>query len=375
MKAPSKNLFIPLILVIATGGIATFLLHDLHSSSPQSLDPLVHLAIDQNHRSLNSSHKRKFVYDPKTVLSRVPQITSTVAQQIQFVDDTQALGPYPLHDHSDIISTDNTRIVRWMKERYSDISSCLDYKCTTNAALCDNALQTNYNDSLADGTPPCCTHILRDMLHEFDDSMRRMGLDYFVGFGTLLGLVRSGRVIPWTIDNDMVLESQQDLRVLATLWDVEATGLKVIYPTTSINRPQGPRGFPRMCVTKDFAGGQLKKWEIPTPSDKRTKLPKLFHDRGYPYIDFYFGTKFKHDTWGDEYMRCRHFVSDVFPTKRYAVYDGQFALNFPRDPVAVLKRYYGLNWMVPKRDKSQHGDPSVLCMVNYGLEEPPAPKK
>jgi len=253
-----------------------------------------------------------------------------------------------------------------MRERYSDISSCLDYQCTRDMALCDNTLQTNYNDNLADGTPPCCTHILRDVLHEFDDSMRSMGLDYFVGFGTLLGLVRSGRVIPWTIDNDMVLKSEQDLRALATLWDVEATGLKVVYPPTS--NKQSSRGFPRMCITKDFAGGQLKKWEIPTPIDSKTKLPKLFHDRGYPYLDFYFGNKFKYDTWGDEYKRCRHFVSEVFPTKRYAVYDGQFALNFPRDPVAVLNRYYGLNWMVPNPHKSEHGDPRVICMMNYGLE-------
>ena len=39
--------------------------------------------------------------------------------------------------------------------------------------VCDNTESTTYNDP--DG--PCCTHILRDMLRTFDDSMSNFGLD------------------------------------------------------------------------------------------------------------------------------------------------------------------------------------------------------
>lgn len=250
-----------------------------------------------------------------------------------------------------------------MKGQFSDISPCLDFQCTTDISLCDNTFQTNY-DSL-DGTPPCCTHILRDMLRIFDESMSTLGLEYFVGFGTMLGLVRAGRVIPWTIDNDVVLESDTALRAVGQLWDAESTGLSLVFPKSSYKKA---RGFPRMCATSQFAGGRLQRWEIPTPIDEETSLPALFHDRGFPYIDFYFGRKFGDDQWGNEYRRCRHFFSDVFPVKRFPVYGGQFALNFPANPEALLNRVYGLDWMVPKTDDSQHGEPFEICKVNYGLE-------
>ena len=124
--------------------------------------------------------------------------------------------------------------------------------------------------------------------------------------------------------------------------------------------------------------GRLRKWMIPTPLEQTggggdggsNNLPALFHDRGHPYMDFYFGSEMEHDTWGDEYRRCRHFTKDVFPVKRQTVYGGSFALNFPADPAAMLTRWYGEDWMTPKRDDSGHGEPLMICRVNYGLEDP-----
>ena len=91
----------------------------------------------------------------------------------------------------------------------------MDFKCNKDVEVCENTSPTTYNNP----NGPCCTHILRDMLHVIDDSMATLGLDYFVGFGTLLGLTRSGRVIPWTADNDIVIEKKA-LRAMTELWSV-----------------------------------------------------------------------------------------------------------------------------------------------------------
>lgn len=319
----------------------------------------------QEHRSLRSLSLSSVYYDPKTVTPRDPQILAVTVDDSQtppqktqtVVDDSQSLSSYPLRDTSNFPGDGKKggiMTLKWLDQQFSDMSPCLDFKCNNDHSLCDNTLQTNYDNP--DGTPPCCTHILRDMLRAFDKSMTTLGLDYFVGFGTLLGLIRSGRVIPWTIDNDIVLESERVLRAIGELWN--APGLSLVYPKTNAKRK-----FPRMCVTSHFAGGRLQKWEIPTPS-------AFFHDRNFPYIDFYFGEAMGQNMWGNEYRHCRHFISDAFPTKRFPVYQGQFALNFPANPEALLNRYYGLDWMTPKQDDSQHGEAFQICKVNYGLEEP-----
>ena len=80
-----------------------------------------------------------------------------------------------------------------------------------------------------------------------------------------------------------------------------------------------------------------------------------------------------YETYGGEYLSngkpCRHFRSDIFPTKRQWAYDGQFALNFPAQPEQLLQRYYGLGWRIPLTDDSSHGKPREICDTNYGVEE------
>ena len=243
-------------------------------------------------------------------------------------------------------------------EHYSDLSQCMDFKCNKDINVCDNTESTSYNDP--DG--PCCTHILRDMLRTFDDSMATLGLDYFIGFGTLLGLTRSGKVIPWTADNDVIIDTKT-LQAMTDLWSTESNGLAFV------SHKMGPkkRGVPRMCITSQFAGGKLQRFMVPTPKDVD------FPDRGFPYMDLYFGRDTGHGTYGNEYISmgkpCRHFQSDIFPIKRQWAYGGQFALNFPAKPEQLLKRYYGLDWKVPLTDHSEHGNPRKICAVNYGLEE------
>ena len=166
------------------------------------------------------------------------------------------------------------------------MSPCMDFRCSNDVSICNSTLATSYDTF---DNAPCCTHILRDMLSVFDESMLNLGLNYFVGFGTLLGLTRSDRVIPWTIDNDIVVD-KRTFRAVTELWNVDTTGLSLIFPKSAKKQ----RGSPRMCVTPQWAHGKLQKWQIPTP------LGVLFHDRGFPYIDFYFGEDMEQNTYGKE---------------------------------------------------------------------------
>lgn len=102
--------------------------------------------------------------------------------------------------------------------------------------------------------------------------MCRIGVDYIATFGTLLGLTRSDRLIPWTGDMDYIIPSTAAANAMAHLWDTNKTGLKHVH-----------QGINRMCITKEFANGELTKWNVSKPC--RRTLDKC----GIPYVDFYVG--------------------------------------------------------------------------------------
>lgn len=160
-------------------------------------------------------------------------------------------------------------------------AGCLFFQCDKNATLCDNNNPTEYNSN----KPPCCVHILRDVAREFDAEMCRIGVDYIATFGTLLGLIRSDRLIPWTGDMDYIIPSKAAANAMVHLWDTNKTGLKHVH-----------QGINRMCMTRDFANGELAKWNVSAPDPSQTIEGQMCGDDGgalykcgLPYVDFYVG--------------------------------------------------------------------------------------
>ncbi|KAK1746860.1 hypothetical protein QTG54_002204 [Skeletonema marinoi] len=225
-------------------------------------------------------------------------------------------------------------------------SNCLFFECTNDVNECDNGDPTNYDGP----KPPCCTHVLRDMHRIFDDEMCSLGLDYFAAFGSLLGLRRADRFIPWSIDGDLIIHSAEAMNALVMLWDSKKTGLSHHYSRMN-----------RMCVTPDFAGGGLMKWAY--SEDRYRKAIDEWDrnwDLGFPYMDLYLGRyveKGKLLELGAGGHKCLHYYKDVFPTQRKLVYNGQFTMNFPPNPDQLLRTNYGNGWRFPpsEKDKKEHG--------------------
>lgn len=286
-------------------------------------------------QTTNSSHhhhhQQPFPADEEPTQQQEQQIIMQDQTLLQGTNNSSSSSPQEeCKVHGNISQYPEQRVLRNARR-----ANCLNFNCSKDISHCDNISPTNYDGP----EPPCCVHILRDMAQTFDEAMCNLGLDYVTGFGSLLGLVRGGRFIPWTIDDDYIIPSKNVYNAMVKLWDAKKTGLNHLFQL-----------MPRMCITPDFANGQLKKWEIST-------RPQKIYNEGFPYIDLYVGQNVS--SMFQDFSICRHEFNDVFPTKRVKVYNGTFTQNFPANPEQLIKKYYGKNWKTPRSDKSAHG--SKLC--------------
>ena len=75
--------------------------------------------------------------------------------------------------------------------------------------------------------PDCCTEHLTEMAFFVDELLTRHGIEHWVDYGTLLGAVREGELIPWDEDVDFGIRARDREAVHALVPEIEAAGYHV----------------------------------------------------------------------------------------------------------------------------------------------------
>lgn len=75
--------------------------------------------------------------------------------------------------------------------------------------------------------PDCCTEHLLELVDFAHDLLAEHGIVHWLDFGTLLGAVRDGSLIPWDWDADFGILARDRERVLALQEEIEAAGRSV----------------------------------------------------------------------------------------------------------------------------------------------------
>lgn len=176
-------------------------------------------------------------------------------------------------------------------------------------------------------TPECCKGHVRRIMAELARLLDEAGIRWWLDYGSLLGYVRDGGMIPWDKDGDLGVHGEDRSKLLNLMPAIVNAGF---YPTFAQPRKERFRTGDRMKVRlsrRNWTNVDLFIW-YPRPSG-------LLERRHYIGADLYKGREFP--------------ASWVFPLQR-GQWDG-IDVSVPAEPEKLCEWRYGPGWRTPEHKK------------------------
>jgi hypothetical protein len=94
-----------------------------------------------------------------------------------------------------------------------------EFRCTPQTKRCfSNHMSPHYHyEYFGENTPVCCATHLYNILRDVTEILETHNLKYFISFGTLLGAVRHGGLIPWDTDTDLLIAERDKQKAIKAL--------------------------------------------------------------------------------------------------------------------------------------------------------------
>jgi hypothetical protein len=94
-----------------------------------------------------------------------------------------------------------------------------EFRCTAQTERCfSNKQSPHYHyEYFGENTPVCCATHLYTILRDVAEILEAHDLGYFISFGTLLGAVRHGGLIPWDTDTDILIAEEDKQKAIEIL--------------------------------------------------------------------------------------------------------------------------------------------------------------
>lgn len=216
-------------------------------------------------------------------------------------------------------------------------------KCTYSTKICP---EKPFNRTLLSRQhlPICCSRVLSKMLSDVTEGLNNIGVGYRIVYGTLLGAVRSGTIIPWTKDIDIALKEddyfrEKNFKRLEKLLKVKHYGVPVFKgqrrvvplfpPTQALTSSAFDPAFQKRLFSRKMLGVL-----------KRLLLAKTrWQDLGY--LDFYIGKK------------------EYFKTLATVKINGRSYSTFS-DMKEMLTKWYGPNMNKPVKNQSAPNEIDIV---------------
>jgi hypothetical protein len=203
--------------------------------------------------------------------------------------------------------------------------SCRSPKCDRNASTCAGFARRSLASPYG-----CCNDYMLIMLRDVTEWLDQQKIPYFVTYGTLLGAVRDGEILPYTQDMDIVVDR--------TSWPLLSRGLEAAEffggRRYLFGVDQWEERVSRVCTDWDgFAASTI----------------------GGPDGDrFTRGTEFHLDIYANDWWQVTdlHLMDCIEPLGTSVVQIRGHNFSAPARPRACLEKLYGADWRTPKHGLS-----------------------
>lgn len=198
--------------------------------------------------------------------------------------------------------------------------------CTRDTARCPEA-----RVMLLD-TPECCLAHVRGIMRDLTRIFDREGIRWWADYGTLLGFLQFGGMIPWDKDGDLGILAEDREKLLGLRGELMALGY---YPTYAPVRP-----------TERFRTGDRLKVRLSAKNHSNVDV-FIWCDRPGGMLD-------RINYIGSDLYKGRQFPREwALPLGR-GQWDG-IEISLPHQPEKLAAHRYGEKWQEPLRIKHPLG--------------------
>jgi len=170
--------------------------------------------------------------------------------------------------------------------------------------------------------------IALQMLHDITDILDKYNINYWLDFGTLLGVIRENRILPWDDDIDIsIFEADKEIMINKVLPAIQKAKYRAY--TKRLEEDAEP-----------FKKGNVRAFKI--------RNNRLFFFRGYVTLDIFIMYNYEESIYwyelGRPHILPRKLVAEFemieFNGKKYRV---------PKEYDAYLTYHYG-DWRIPNKE-------------------------
>ena len=172
------------------------------------------------------------------------------------------------------------------------------------------------------------------MITDVTDIMDKHGVKYWLDFGTLLGIVRENRILPWDDDMDISIFPE----------DIEIMQTKVLPDIKSLNYRTYTRKFEE--PEEPLKKGNIRSFKI--------RNNRLFFLRGYVKLDIFIMYPHQENVYWYE-LGAPHCLPQKLIEEFDTIDFNGKSFRVPKDYDKYLTYHYG-DWRVPNKDYNSSVD-------------------
>lgn len=183
-----------------------------------------------------------------------------------------------------------------------------------------------------------------DLVMEVERIMEKTPAFYFVDAGTLLGLVRDGKLISWDLDIDFGIFANEKYSWLDLERTLGEAGFELIHQFKFRERI-AEQTYQRKNVSIDFFGHYS--------DDNNSYFSSFYIKQGFAYKD-------------DTQRHVRLFTNvKISGTQKYKI--GNDYVHVPVEYEEYLSEHYGQNWRIPNPNWVSDSDPDCTLLGDSEL--------